>query len=92
MTITLTPEQRKWIETQVAAGHFASIEEAISIAVTELMLASEPESEAELAELRRLIDQGDADIQAGRVYTYADAEELADDILGSGDARSKQKD
>jgi Arc/MetJ-type ribon-helix-helix transcriptional regulator len=37
MTITLTPEQQKWLESQVAAGRFASIEEAVRVAVADLM-------------------------------------------------------
>ncbi|MEA2903944.1 MAG: antitoxin ParD1/3/4 [Alphaproteobacteria bacterium] len=37
MNITLRPEQRKWLEAQVAAGHFASIDEALAIAVADLM-------------------------------------------------------
>ena len=37
MTITLTPEQQKWLEAEVAAGHFASVEEAVQVAIAELM-------------------------------------------------------
>jgi antitoxin ParD1/3/4 len=33
MTITLTPEQQKRLEAAVAAGRFASIEEAVRFAV-----------------------------------------------------------
>jgi antitoxin ParD1/3/4 len=37
MNITLPPEQQKWLETQVAAGSFSSIDEALSVAVADLM-------------------------------------------------------
>jgi Arc/MetJ-type ribon-helix-helix transcriptional regulator len=37
MNVTLPPEQRKWLEAQVAAGRFASIDEALTVAVADLM-------------------------------------------------------
>ena len=49
------------------------------------------DQEAELEELRKLIDEGDADIAAGRIHRYADAGELTDDIVARGEARSKRK-
>ncbi len=45
------------------------------------------ERETELAELRLLIDEGDADIAAERTYAYEDAAELAADIVARGEAR-----
>jgi Arc/MetJ-type ribon-helix-helix transcriptional regulator len=35
MAITLTPEQQQWLEMQVAAGRFASIEDAVRMAVAD---------------------------------------------------------
>ena len=37
MTVTLTPEQMRWIEAAVAAGQFSSVEEAVRLAVADLM-------------------------------------------------------
>jgi Arc/MetJ-type ribon-helix-helix transcriptional regulator len=37
MTISLSAEQQQWLEEQVAAGHFASVEEAVRVAVADLM-------------------------------------------------------
>jgi antitoxin ParD1/3/4 len=37
MTITLTPEQVDWLEQQVASGEFDSVEEAVRLAVADLM-------------------------------------------------------
>jgi antitoxin ParD1/3/4 len=91
MTITLTPEQQQWIEAQVSAGHFSSIEEAIRVAVADLMASRQEENEEELAHLRKLIHEGDADISAGRVHRYADANELATDVIDRGEARSQQR-
>ena len=91
MTITLTPEQLKWLEAEVAAGRFSSIEDAVRVAVADLMAIKYEERDDELVRLRTLIDEGDADIAAGRVHRYASADELAADVVGRGEARSKQK-
>ena len=50
------------------------------------------EHEAELEELRRLIDEGDADIAAGRIHRYASAEELTADIVARGEELDSGKD
>ena len=36
MRITLTPEQQHWLEAEVAAGHLASVEGAVRVAVADL--------------------------------------------------------
>jgi antitoxin ParD1/3/4 len=36
MNISLPKEQLEWLEAEVAAGHFSSIDEALTIAVAEL--------------------------------------------------------
>ena len=36
MTINLSPEHQAWLEAQVAAGHFASVEQAVQVAVADL--------------------------------------------------------
>jgi Arc/MetJ-type ribon-helix-helix transcriptional regulator len=41
MTVTLTPEQMRWIEAAVAAGQFPSVEDAVRAAVDELMATAE---------------------------------------------------
>ena len=37
MTITLPREQQEWLEAQVAAGHYDSVEEAVASIVAEQM-------------------------------------------------------
>jgi len=37
MNVTLPREQQKWLEAQVAAGQFTSIDEAMATAVADLM-------------------------------------------------------
>lgn len=41
MTISLTSEQKKWLDSAVAAGRFSSIESALDAAIVGLM--TEPE-------------------------------------------------
>ena len=60
MTVQLSPQQQSWLEAQVAAGHFSSLEEAVAVAISDLMATSEddlewakPLIEAGLAELDR---------------------------------------
>jgi len=35
MTITLTPEQQRWLEAEVAAGRLPSVEDAVRMAVAD---------------------------------------------------------
>jgi antitoxin ParD1/3/4 len=72
------------VDQQLATGHYRSADEVVRAGL-QLLQASEPEGEAELEELRRLIAEGDADIAAGRVYTYASAEEFMADIIAEGE-------
>ena len=37
MNIKLPSDQQKWLEDQVAAGHFGSLDEALAVAVADLM-------------------------------------------------------
>ncbi|MCX7366445.1 MAG: hypothetical protein NTV97_32160 [Alphaproteobacteria bacterium] len=60
MSVQLSPEQQRWLEAQVAAGHFSSLEEAVAVAISDLMTTSDddlewakPLVEAGLAELER---------------------------------------
>jgi antitoxin ParD1/3/4 len=61
MTITLTPEQLKWIEQQVAGGKFESVEEAVRLAVADLMTIDSDD----LSWARPLVDEARASIGRG---------------------------
>ena len=92
-TYTPGPEADAIVEQLLATGNYRSADEVVRASL-QLLQASEPESEAELEELRRLIAEGDADIAAGRVYSYASAEELTADIIagdGEGGARCQRR-
>ena len=61
VTITLPPDQRQWLEAQVAAGHFPSVDEAVQAAVAEMMaLAAEDFEWA-----RPYIEEADASLARG---------------------------
>ena len=62
MTNMLPPEQVRWLEAQVASGRFASLEEAIQLAVSGMMTLDEGASALSDAE-RAAIDQALAEIQ-----------------------------
>jgi antitoxin ParD1/3/4 len=85
-TYTPGPEADAIIARQVAKGNFATPDEAVRASV-QLLDAQE----AELDELRKLIDEGDADIAAGRVHRYGSADELTEDVVARGEGRSKRK-
>ena len=72
MTVQLSPEQQRWLEAQVEAGHFASIEQAVAIAVADLMAMTDDE----LAWAKPLIEVGLADAEHGRIVSGDEA--LAD--------------
>jgi antitoxin ParD1/3/4 len=82
-TYTPGPEADAIVERQLAKGGYAGPDEVVRAGLQLL-----EEQEAELEELRRLIDEGDADIAAGRVHRYASADELTADIIARGEADS----
>jgi antitoxin ParD1/3/4 len=63
MTVTLTPEQQERLEAAVAAGQFASVEEAVQYAVDNLVLTA-----ADLDDLswaKPLLDEARASLARG---------------------------
>ncbi|MBW9066068.1 type II toxin-antitoxin system ParD family antitoxin [Rhizobium herbae] len=65
-----------FIEEQVRSGRFNNASEVVRAGLRLL-----ERDEAKLAELRRLIKEGEDDIAAGRVYEYEDGEALLNDIM-----------
>ncbi len=61
MKITLPTEQQKWLEAQVAAGNFASIDEALAVAVADLMAIQNDD----LAWAKPYVDQARASVARG---------------------------
>jgi len=61
MTIQLSPEQQQWLEAQVAAGHFSSVEQAVAVAIADLMTMSEDD----LDRAKPLVDEAAAELDRG---------------------------
>jgi antitoxin ParD1/3/4 len=69
MTIQLSPEQQRWLEAQVAAGHFTSLEQAVAVAVADLMATVEDD----LAWAKPLVDGAAAELARGEGVPGDDA-------------------
>ncbi len=67
MTITLTPEQQKRLEAAVAAGQFASVEEAVRLAVDNLMVADADADDLSWA--KPYLDEARAEIARGETLS-----------------------
>ena len=80
MNIALTQDQTRWLEAEVAAGRFASIEEGVRIAVAEFMHAmSEPDIGADdMAWAKPLVDEALAEIERGEGIPWEEAQQQFD--------------
>ena len=85
-TYTPGPEVDAIVDRQLARGNFATGEEVVRAGV-ELLEAQE----AELEELRKLIDEGDAAYARGEYTTYGSADEFLEDVVKAGEQRLRRK-
>jgi len=69
MTITLKPDQEAWLETRVARGDFASIEEAARQLIDERIAEHELEESDDMAWAKPYVDEGLAALERGDVLT-----------------------
>jgi antitoxin ParD1/3/4 len=65
MNITLSPEHKRWLETEVAAGHFESIDDAVATAVAELISLRDDD----LAWAKPYVEQARASVARGDVIS-----------------------
>jgi len=65
MNITLPSEQQKWLEAEIAAGRFDSIDDAVAAAVAELMSVDGDD----LAWARPCVEQARASVARGDVIS-----------------------
>ncbi len=72
MTIHLKPGLEAILQAQVAAGNFASVEEALEAAVLRLA-AADDEPDGDLSWAKPLLDEADKAIEEGRTVSEADA-------------------
>ncbi len=68
MTITLTHEQEAWIDAQVAAGRFSSVEDAVRRLIDERIAEVETDGD-DLAWAKPLVDEARAAVVRGDVVT-----------------------
>ena len=68
MNISLSADQRAWLEAEVAAGRFSSVDEAVAFAVAGLM-----DLEADdLAWAKPMVDQARASVTKGNIVSGED--------------------
>lgn len=77
--IHLSDEDKAFIEEQVKAGIYKDADEVVAAGLSRL------QKETEI--LKRLIQEGLDDVEAGRVHSYASAEELSNDIKRMADEK-----
>ena len=75
-TYVIGTRYEAFIADQIAQGRFNNASEVVRAGLRLL-----EDHETHLSRLRAAIDAGDADMEAGRVTEYADADALTQDIL-----------
>ena len=65
MNITLPAEQLRWLEAEVAAGRFSSIDDAVAVAIAELMSIDNDD----LAWAKPYVEQARASVARGDVMS-----------------------
>lgn len=79
MKIDLPSEQKQWLEAEVAAGHFSSIDEAVSVAISDLRaIASD-----DLSWLKPYVDEARRSVEAGDVISGEEFLSELDEIIAS---------
>lgn len=79
MQISLTQEHEAWLRAQVAAGRFASLEEAVAEAIDSLRGEDE-----ELAWAKPLVEEGLAELDRGEAIP-------AEEVFARVEARLREK-
>ncbi|CCQ48800.1 type II toxin-antitoxin system ParD family antitoxin [Crocosphaera watsonii WH 8501] len=67
MNITLSPEQEKFIQSQIARGNYQDVEQVIKEALTILEIINQENDQKRLEELREKIALGLEDVKQGNV-------------------------
>jgi antitoxin ParD1/3/4 len=68
MNIALKPDHLKWLQEQVAAGNFSSVDDALALAVSEFMEIEDDD----LTWAQPLVDEARASIARGEGISAAD--------------------
>lgn len=80
MNIQLPPDQQKWLEEQVKAGHFASLDEAVAAAVDDLRLS---QFDDDLSWAKPYVDEAREAVKRGEVLSKEEFFERMDAKLNS---------
>lgn len=67
MNITLSPEQEKFIQSQIARGNYENVEQVIKEALMILEIINQENDQKRLEELREKIALGLEDVKQGKV-------------------------
>jgi antitoxin ParD1/3/4 len=76
MNVSLTPQLDNFVKSLVKTGHYNNASEVVRAALR-LLKDQERLQRERLRRLRRELDKGYADIAAGRVLEFRNADELA---------------
>ena len=85
MSYAIGDHFENFIRKQITSGRYNNASEVVRAGLRML-----EDYESRMKELRELIDEGEAAIEAGRVKTYPDPEELAADIIQRGTEQLNQ--
>jgi len=69
MSVELSLEQQRWLEAQVANGHFTSLEQAVAVAIADLMATVDDD----LDWTKPLVDTASAELARGEGVSGAEA-------------------
>ena len=87
MNVSLTPQLEKLVKEKVASGKYNSASEVMREALR-LLVEQDQFRTIKLEALKREIELGMTDLEAGRHKTYASGQELLDDIKKRGRRRT----
>lgn len=79
MKVALPPEQMEWLEAEVSAGRFNSVDDAMAAAVAALMSARDDD----LAWAKRYVEQARASVERGDVISGQEFFERLESKLSS---------
>jgi antitoxin ParD1/3/4 len=79
MNITLSPAQKEWLEAQVDAGHFGSIDHAVTVAIAGLIAIDFDD----LAWAKPYVEDARTAVARGKVSTLEDALTDIDTYVGT---------
>lgn len=88
MNVSLPDELRRWIDDRVTSGLYRSSSEVVREALR-IMREQEEEKELRRRQLRLLLEEAEADVQAGRLRAFDDS--VLKDITERGRAKLEHK-